>query len=642
MVWNAFTGKQMAMLKNAHQGGITSVIVAEGKGAEEGKGALIISSGFDRLIRLHELRLGDGNGRNDLLSAAPFSSSICSEFGEGSIAQGHSSSNSDTVSIKSHRRSSGGSGHFVSFRQGADEKLSKLKKLIMDTRRKSRILERTTSLEDEIYSDAAGDSASCHHVTSSSGILETLAEIEPPSPPILPQSNLRSLYRQPSQMQRPPGVLMGAPSHRPARLLCMNREEESASGAYGANLSSDRVQMDTNNIIESSGTYRTGAGSVNPVSDNSYSSPSTFEAFVRDTPLPDADATDIAKTQPTIANSKSNSTASKLKRSFMDKVPSILKNKSWPISKRDSSLENKSCWASDAEEGVVRITPPISIKSRKPASNTDDEFDSSSLKSALTPIMNAVPQRKPDESVVDDVTRHGHYIDRQKVRQELKIQLERLKKAQKRLMARKASRKAASSTTQSASSSTAAYISNAGKNQKQIRPSPKKPTSTSNSTPNVIVKAITEKIYTLHPVSTWSGHTGDIYCLTLMDEHSAGSGGKLISGSLDQTVKIWDRVTGDVDHTFLGHTDTVTCVVAKGNQVFSGSLDRTIRRKYFFIVLSRLVLEAYAYNFFLLEWDTSEGRAVRVLYGNSGWVKSIDVTDRWLVSGGWDESVKSE
>jgi hypothetical protein len=106
---------------------------------------------------------------------------------------------------------------------------------------------------------------------------------------------------------------------------------------------------------------------------------------------------------------------------------------------------------------------------------------------------------------------------------------------------------------------------------------------------------------TLKTVMELKGHAGDVYCLCVIDD-----GARVVSGSLDHTVKVskqtpliffyllsifflktiklntqvWNLMSGECEHTFYGHTDTVTCLTSSGSYIYSGSLDRTVRRKF--------------------------------------------------------------
>ena len=56
-------------------------------------------------------------------------------------------------------------------------------------------------------------------------------------------------------------------------------------------------------------------------------------------------------------------------------------------------------------------------------------------------------------------------------------------------------------------------------------------------------------------------------------------GTKVVSGSGDQTVRIWDAVTGECEQTLQGHSDWVTSASFSpdGTKVVSGSEDSTVR-----------------------------------------------------------------
>jgi F-box/WD-40 domain protein MET30 len=57
----------------------------------------------------------------------------------------------------------------------------------------------------------------------------------------------------------------------------------------------------------------------------------------------------------------------------------------------------------------------------------------------------------------------------------------------------------------------------------------------------------------------------------------------LVSGSLDNTVKLWDIETGEATRTYFGHLEGVWAVATDKMRLVSGSHDRTIKVLYSFI-----------------------------------------------------------
>ena len=73
-------------------------------------------------------------------------------------------------------------------------------------------------------------------------------------------------------------------------------------------------------------------------------------------------------------------------------------------------------------------------------------------------------------------------------------------------------------------------------------------------------------------------------------------GSQIVSGSGDDTVKVWDLNTGALLRTLTGHTDRVlsVAVTRDGSQIVSGSFDKTLK-----------------------VWDLNTGGVLRSLTGSS-------------------------
>ena len=95
----------------------------------------------------------------------------------------------------------------------------------------------------------------------------------------------------------------------------------------------------------------------------------------------------------------------------------------------------------------------------------------------------------------------------------------------------------------------------------------------------------------------------------------------VVSGSKDETVRLWDTATGTALQTLEGHSGWVTSVVFSpdARSVASGSDDETVRL-----------------------WDTATGAPLQTLKGHSGAVSSVAFSSdgRSVVSGSDDHTVR--
>jgi WD40 repeat protein len=114
-------------------------------------------------------------------------------------------------------------------------------------------------------------------------------------------------------------------------------------------------------------------------------------------------------------------------------------------------------------------------------------------------------------------------------------------------------------------------------------------------------------------VRTLSGHRGLVKALAVTGD------GRVVSGSDDGTVKVWDLASGQELRTLSGHGGWVMAVAVTGDgRVVSGSSDGTLKM-----------------------WDLERGEELRTLSGHGGGFRALAVTgDGRVVSGSEDGTVK--
>lgn len=111
------------------------------------------------------------------------------------------------------------------------------------------------------------------------------------------------------------------------------------------------------------------------------------------------------------------------------------------------------------------------------------------------------------------------------------------------------------------------------------------------------------------------GHKKYVGCLSWEPLHISGESRRLVSGSKDNDVRIWDTVLGQTEHVLAGHTSCITCVRWGGEGlIYSASQDRSIK-----------------------VWRATDGILCRTLEGHGHWVNTMALnTDYAMRTGAFD------
>ena len=135
--------------------------------------------------------------------------------------------------------------------------------------------------------------------------------------------------------------------------------------------------------------------------------------------------------------------------------------------------------------------------------------------------------------------------------------------------------------------------------------------------PSASAEAMSTQVLKITPALIIRGHTGLVFCVAF-----SPNGSRIISGSADNTARVWDAHTGNpVTEPLVGHSDQVMAVTFSphSTMVVSASRDETIRM-----------------------WDAETGAKIRCLYGHKGcvWCVAFSPDNTRIASGSSDLTVR--
>ncbi len=149
---------------------------------------------------------------------------------------------------------------------------------------------------------------------------------------------------------------------------------------------------------------------------------------------------------------------------------------------------------------------------------------------------------------------------------------------------------------------------------------------------------------------TLQGHDHFVYSLAFAE-------GKLISGSFDHTIKIWDLETGACTQTLQGHQGRVFCLIVTQGKLISGSGDNTIKiwdletgacrqtlqghqHGVLCVVFAQGKLISGSFDKTIKIWDLETGACTQTLQGHQNGVLCFAFAEGKLISGSYDKTIK--
>jgi len=120
----------------------------------------------------------------------------------------------------------------------------------------------------------------------------------------------------------------------------------------------------------------------------------------------------------------------------------------------------------------------------------------------------------------------------------------------------------------------------------------------------------------LSPLSTYLGHTGPVRTVAYA---RMGDSERIVSGSDDAEIAIWDGSSDELVRKFSGHKAAILSISVSGDRVFSSSKDKTIR-----------------------VWDLDTGDNISIIRGHTAPINEIKLSpdERWVVSASDDGSLR--
>ena len=139
------------------------------------------------------------------------------------------------------------------------------------------------------------------------------------------------------------------------------------------------------------------------------------------------------------------------------------------------------------------------------------------------------------------------------------------------------------------------------------------------------------------PLMVLRGHGGAVVTVEIAE---SGAGTMVASGARDGSVRVWDMATGDVVHSFFGHSGAVLAVAMADTQDLSSHEGQSMRERKVASTMRRGVLVSASADETLRIWSLKDGCCEKTLRGHMGAVNVVQLAHLGpatvLVSGGDD------